>query len=287
MTDIKYIQPPHRRLLLLALTFIAGLCLTGVLSYLIGSIAGPARMLPAMRIATVVQDVVMLVLPAVVTAMMVTRTPARLLGIQSSPSPLAYFLAIAALLFASPFMSVIIEWNASLHFPRSMSALEQALRLMEQNAEAGVNLILGPHTPANLVMSLLLVAVLAGFSEELFFRGTMQRILCGTAMSPAVAVWLTACVFSAVHFQVFGFVPRMILGAYFGYLMLWSGSVWLPMAVHVTNNALFVILRYTTGSGEPQFSHDQYSSLLVTASLILTAGAIAALHFILRNQKSK
>ena len=41
-----------------------------------------------------------------------------------------------------------------------------------------------------------------------------------------LSVWISAALFSAIHMQFFGFVPRMLLGALFGYLVAYSGSLW-------------------------------------------------------------
>ena len=55
-----------------------------------------------------------------------------------------------------------------------------------------------------------------------------------------LSIWLTALVFSAVHMQFLGFFPRLILGAVLGYMLVWSGSLWLPIVAHFTNNAFAV-----------------------------------------------
>jgi len=272
MKSLTYTMPPARRVLLLVLLLVAGLCAAGVLGGLLIAVAPPARLLAMTRIATVLQDLLMLVVPAVATAVLVTRRPARLLAVDTTPGPAVYAAAIGALLAATPVMSAIIEWNASLHLPASMAGAEAALRAMEQRAGAAVEFMLGPNTPGNLAVSLLLVAVLAGLSEELFFRGALQRILSSTRLSPVAALWVAALVFSAVHMQPFGLVPRLLLGAYFGYLLLWTGSVWVPVAVHTTNNALYVLLRYFTGSGESDYGTG--SPVVLAVSLALTAALL-------------
>ena len=269
MNDITYTMPPARRLLLLALLFVAGLCVAGIVGGLLMDIASPARLLAMTRIATVLQDILMLVVPAVASAVLVTRRPARLLGVDTTPGPAVYIAALLALVCASPAMTAVIEWNASLHLPASMASVEAALRAMEERAGGAVEFMLGPHTPGNLAVSLLLVGVLAGVSEELFFRGALQRLLGSGQLSPVAAVWVAALVFSAVHLQPFGLVPRLLLGAYFGYLLLWTGSVWVPATVHVANNALYVLLRYFTGSGESDLGAG--SPWVIAVSIILTA----------------
>lgn len=282
---MKFVLPPSRRIILLALTFIFGMLVTSVISGLLTSIGGESRHVAMMRIAAVVQDMLMLVVPAVLTAVLVTRQPARLLAVDRAPALIPSLLAIAVMLVASPAMSMIIGWNASLHLPESMAALEQSLRTMEENAAGTVETMLGAHTAGNLIMSLLIVGLLAGFSEELFFRGALQRLLSSGKSNGTAAVWIAAIVFSAVHFQFFGFVPRLLLGVYFGYLLLWSRSVWLPMLAHIVNNSLFVILRYVTGSGDPDLGAAGSPWITVAISIALTAGGMILLRRMLTAAK--
>ncbi len=279
MSTVKFHVSPGRRLVLLFLCFLLGAIVTALVSGLLLQIGGAARQLAMLRIGAVVQDVVMLVLPAVATAMIVTRNPAGLLAVDSCPSGRMLFWALAAMIVSMPAMSYIIELNASVTFPESLRGLEQTLRQMEANAAGSIAFMMGPHTVGNLIMNVLIIGLFAGFAEELLFRGALQRLLQSTHMSPAAAVWLAAIVFSAVHFQFFGFVPRMLLGAFFGYLLLWSGSVWLAVAAHAFNNVMYVLLTYLTGSGDPQIVHESVAPwVFPLLSAVLTAVCLVALY---------
>lgn len=279
MSTVKFHVSAGRRILLLFLCFLLGTIITSVIAGLLLNVGGADRQVAMLRIGAVVQDVVMLVLPAVATAMIVTRNSAGLLTVDSRPSARMLLWALVAMVVSMPVMSYIIELNASITFPESLKSLEEALRQMEENAAGSIELMMGPHTVMNLIVNVLIIGLFAGFSEELFFRGALQRLLQSTRMSPAAAVWIAAIVFSAVHFQFFGFVPRMLLGAFFGYLLLWSGSVWLAVAAHAFNNVMYVVLTYFTGSGDPQFSLPFGEPwLLPLVSALLTAGCLVALH---------
>ena len=59
-----------------------------------------------------------------------------------------------------------------------------------------------------------------------------------------IAIWITAFIFSAVHMQFYGFVPRMLLGALFGYMFVWTGSLWVPVLMHFVNNGIAVVVNY-------------------------------------------
>lgn len=236
-----------------------------------------ARPEAAIRIGTVVQDFMVFIIPAIGTAMVASRLPARLLAVDRWAGWSGLLWTLLIMCAAVPAMNVIIEWNQNISLPESMAAFEARMRAMEEAAASSAAILIGGSGIGSLIVSILIVGVLAGFSEELFFRGALQRLLCMTSMNKHVAIWLTAFIFSAVHFQFFGFVPRMLLGAFFGYLLWWSGSLWLPVIAHVFNNTLVVISEYMSANEVVAFDIDTVgtaSPVLVAASIALTAAEI-------------
>lgn len=265
---------------MLLLTFVVGLVVTGLAGGLLLNMGGPDKAVAMSRIATVIQDIFMLIMPALVTALIVTRQPVKLLALGRMPSAGRVLIAIAVMLLASPAMSWIIELNSSIQLPESLGALEQKMRAMEDSAQATLDFMLGAHTPANLFVNILLIGLLAGFSEELFFRGALQRLINSTGLSVTAAIWISAIIFSAIHMQFYGFVPRMLLGVYFGYLLVWSGSVWLPVIVHAFNNSMFLVLKYMTGNGDPSIGAEgsMESVIAIIASVLATAAGLILLY---------
>lgn len=191
----------------------------------------------ALRIVTIVQDLLVFILPPTVTALMMTRLPAEFLEVMKRPALSVVLIAIVAMLAAVPVMNVVIDWNASIDLPDSLSWFRTA----EENAQATLERLMGEATVGNLIVSVLIVGCLTGFAEELFFRGGIQKLFMCGRMNPHVAIWLTALIFSLFHMQIFGLVPRILLGAFFGYLMWWSGSLWLSVIAHAFNNTLVVV----------------------------------------------
>ena len=208
-----------------------------------------ANSTPALRIATILQDVIIFILPAIATAMLITRLPATFLAIDKTSKYKNYLLTILTMLVSIPAMNFIIEWNASMQFPESIKGLENWMRNSENNAAIMVKTMLGQPDIPNLIMSILIVGVLAGLSEELFFRGALQKILLSKPMNGHIAIWITAFIFSAIHMQFYGFIPRLLLGAFFGYLVVWSGSLWLPIVAHAFNNITTVFVTWLYNSG--------------------------------------
>lgn len=280
MSNIRFLVSPWRRIVMLLLTFVIGLVVTGLAGGLLLNMGGPDKAVAMSRIATVIQDIFMLIMPALVTALIVTRQPVKLLALGRMPSAGRVLIAIAVMLLASPAMSWIIELNSSIQLPESLAALEQKMRAMEDSAQATLDFMLGAHTPANLFVNILLIGLLAGFSEELFFRGALQRLINSTGLSATAAIWISAIIFSAIHMQFYGFVPRMLLGVYFGYLLVWSGSVWLPVIVHAFNNSMFLVLKYMTGNGDPSIGAEgsMESVIAIIASVLATAAGLILLY---------
>ena len=94
------------------------------------------------------------------------------------------------------------------------------------------------------VIGFVVVAILAGICEEFLFRGIIQTEFMRGTKNIHVAIWISAFLFSAIHTQFFGFVPRMLLGVLFGYLYHWSGNLIVPMFAHFVNNGFSVVMMY-------------------------------------------
>lgn len=274
-----------RRLFVFAVAAFVCLLLTALLA---GFVMGDPPTTQRVRLATLLQDVLAFITPALIMAMMTSRTPADQLALRRGPGLTSTCLAIAVLFVAMPAMNWIIAWNASMQLPGSLAPLQQWMASKEALAAAQTKLLLGAPTAGDLVVDLLIVALFAGLSEEIFFRGALQRILGAGGRRGVVAVWLAAFLFSAFHMQFFGFVPRLLLGAYFGFLLLWSGSLWLPVIVHAVNNAMVVIATWMAmrggGAGQALDTFGADNPVLIVVSVVLTAGCLFLLHKISRQK---
>ncbi|MDE5882677.1 MAG: CPBP family intramembrane metalloprotease [Muribaculaceae bacterium] len=174
-------------------------------------------------------------------------------------------------------MNQIIAWNESIHFPAFAAEFETTLRELEDANSSVADAMMEMHTVWEFLITLAVVGLLTGFSEELFFRGSLQHIFIEGHAKKWIAVWGTALIFSAMHFQFFGFVPRVLMGAFFGYLLVWSGSLWPAIFAHVLNNSIVVITMWMSG-GEVDNGIDSFGvavgnafPLAAVASCIATA----------------
>ncbi|MEM9025009.1 MAG: CPBP family intramembrane glutamic endopeptidase, partial [Bacteroidota bacterium] len=167
-----------------------------------------------------------------------------------APKKSANLLLVPVLLVAStPWMNLLLEWSSQLPFPDFLAGLEAWIHQSEADTEANIRAMLTMQGPGELAMGLLLVAVLPAIGEELFFRGTIQRLCQSRWASPHVAIWFTAVLFSVAHLQFLGFVSRVLLGAGLGYSYYWSRSLWVPILGHFAYNATAVIIYYGMGNG--------------------------------------
>ncbi|MBX2965250.1 MAG: CPBP family intramembrane metalloprotease [Cyclobacteriaceae bacterium] len=141
-------------------------------------------------------------------------------------------------------LSPVIEWNMNLQFPEFMKEFAEWARQREDALMEVTKALTNFQSIRDLLIGLVVIAVLAGIGEELVFRGLIQNELKRGTGNPHVAIWVAAILFSAIHMQFFGFVPRVLLGALFGYLYHWSGNLWVPMFAHFFHNGFTVLMIY-------------------------------------------
>lgn len=156
-----------------------------------------------------------------------------------------------------PLINIMVEWNSHLSFPEFLAQVETWMRSSEQEAERITKAFVNVTAVQDVLINLLVIAVLPAMGEELLFRGVVQRILTEWFRNAHAGIWISAAVFSAIHVQFFGFVPRMMLGVCFGYMLHWSGSMWLPVIAHFFNNAAAVISAWYVFNHQEGFNPDQ------------------------------
>ena len=174
------------------------------------------------------------------------RQPLRWLHLNRGAHWSLFALAVGIMICAIPGINLLADLNSRISLPESLASLEQFLKQQEETAAALTERFLKADNIGTLLINIGLMALLPALAEELSFRGTLQQ----TLGNKHLAIWLTAIVFSAIHMQFYGFIPRMLLGAMFGYIFLWTGSLWVPILMHFTNNGLAVLAYYLTSNSD-------------------------------------
>ena len=157
-------------------------------------------------------------------------------GLSLKQGLIAFLFAVAAL----PMISLLTEWNKGMELPSFLASMEEMMRQMEESAKEVTDQFLNTSSVGMMFVNLFVIALLPAVGEEMMFRGWLQRVL-GKSVNYHTAIWVSAFVFSAIHFQFYGFIPRMLIGAALGYLYCYTGSLWASIVAHFTNNAVAVI----------------------------------------------
>lgn len=166
------------------------------------------------------------------------------------------------------------------------SALAQWAKPLEDQAEELTNAMLAMDGGVDLFWNIILVALIPAICEEFAFRGVLQSQLAKAFNNVHVGIWISAFLFSAIHFQFYGFIPRMLLGALFGYMLIWTGSMWAPMVAHFTNNALSVLTFYFYQS-DPALESGaiEEASVEPLTLIIMTVLLVVGIVFMIRKSK--
>jgi membrane protease YdiL (CAAX protease family) len=173
--------------------------------------------------------------------------------------PIILALAISIIFMAVNFK--FAEWNAQMVLPEFLKGVEDWMRLQEDKLEEATVFLTTIRNPMELLLAMIVIAIIPAVGEELLFRGLVQNQLRSWTRNAHLAVWITGILFSAIHIQFYGFVPRMLLGVLFGYMYLWSGNLLYPILAHFANNGFQLIMLYLYSSEFTNFNIDDADSV--------------------------
>ena len=194
----------------------------------------------------------------------------------AQPASAVAGLSLVALIVIAfmPFDGLVIEWNQNLHLPETLEPIEQWIRAKEKGLEGITRFLTTFNTVGQLLVAMVVIAIIPAIGEETLFRGILQRNVSFWTGNVHVGIWVAAALFSAIHVQFLGFFPRMLLGALFGYLYVWSGNLWVPILAHFVNNGFTVLMVYL--HQQKMTTLDIESTQSVPIAGALTAGIITA-----------
>jgi membrane protease YdiL (CAAX protease family) len=191
-----------------------------------------------------VQSFGLFVVPSFIIAYFLGDNVGRYLKFDIAPKAYRILMAILLVWASSPLINVMGNLNAAMELPYWLSGIEDWMRTKELEAEELTNMLLETASAKDLFINIMLIGMVPALGEELLFRGVIQQVLTRWTRSHHWGIWATAILFSALHIQFYGFIPRLFLGVLFGYIFVWSGNLWLPIIAHFTNNATAVVAYY-------------------------------------------
>ncbi|NSW45620.1 MAG: CPBP family intramembrane metalloprotease [Bacteroidales bacterium] len=191
-----------------------------------------------------IQSLGLFVIPPFLIAFLMYQSVKSFLRFNKVQSKYYVLLTIIAILSFIPFTNLLSYINSFLTLPDFMKNIEEWMRASEENASQLTVNFLKADNIVVLIYNIILIAAIPAIGEELLFRGLLQRLFTEWTKNIHLSIWLAAILFSTIHFQFFGFIPRLFLGLIFGYLLEYTGSIWIPIIGHFTNNLTGVIIGY-------------------------------------------
>ena len=286
-------QHPLTQFLLLALLVVLGFFIfffIGIISSLVfsplsfsdlmgGLDFNDPEMLPVMKNLQIWQSLGIFVAPSLLIAWLAARNPWQFLGLDRKMILQPFLMVIVIMIVSIPAINQFIIWNEQMKLPGFLSGIEKWMSDKEEIAAGLTEAFLVTGSVWGLLVNILMIAVIPAFGEELFFRGILQKLLGRWFKNIHLAVILASVLFSAMHFQFYGFLPRLLLGLIFGYLFAWSGNLWYPILAHLVNNIIPVLAYYFLGAEAvenpfEQMGEGSLSLVWFAGGLILTALAV-------------
>ena len=259
------------RIFIITALIIVGLILSLVVSTITTLASGSFSELSVLRIAQISSQIFTFVLPPILYAILVKDNPISALGLNKVKFHWL-LLGIAMMYIILPLNSAFAEWNAELKLPESMKALEELMKSMQDAAAEATEKMLNVNNISGLIINIIMIAGLAALGEELLFRSLLQTSLIKICKNAHIGIIIASAVFSFIHFEFYGFLPRLVLGLLLGYMFYFSGSIWVPMLMHFLNNGTIVVLYFLNNKGITNIDLETFGK---TSTPILIASIIA------------
>jgi len=225
-------------------------CFFALLAVLVWTIitGGNASEIGSLKLLQLFQSIGLFILPPLVLAYLWNERPFSYLYLDKKTNLSNVGFIVLFMIVVIPFVNLLGDLNQQLVLPKSLAGLEAWMKTSESETAILTEKMLDVHNLQGLIFNIFLIAMIPALGEELFFRGTIQNVFREWKGAVA-AIWITAFIFSAIHVQFYGFIPRFLLGAFFGYLLVWNGNLWLTIIAHFTNNVIAVIFYYLKNNG--------------------------------------
>ena len=256
------------RLFILLALIIIGLILGTVIgwAYVFITKSNPQD-LNALRFMQISSQLFTFVFPPIAYAFLVKEKPVNALGLKKSKT-LWILIGIAMIFAIMPFNSVIAEWNANLTLPESMSKIESLMKQMQEAATEIIEKFVSVDTIGGLILNLFMIAGLAALGEELLFRSIIQTSLIKICKNAHIGILIASAIFSFIHFEFYGFFPRLILGMLLGYMFYFSGSIWISMLMHFLNNGTVVFIYFLNNKGITNIDVDTFGQTSIPVLIV-------------------
>ena len=199
----------------------------------------------------------------------------------------AVIIAIILSFTITPLLGLSMHLNSFLELPDFMTGIQEWMQSKEDSIAEMTKLLLDVEGFGGLIANLLVIAVIPAIGEEFIFRGIIQKQFGKIFKNHHIAIFVAAFIFSAIHLQFFGFLPRFILGIVLGYLYVWSKSLWLPILFHFFNNGKAVVTAYCTDIDKAMSNEFSLDSNFLASFIFFTAITVLLMIVLYKLHKRK
>lgn len=276
------------RIFLLAALLVFGLIIGSVLGVIFPIVTGSDIMgLNSLRFMQISSQIFTFVLPPIVYALLIKENPFKALGFNKTTITWL-FLGVAMMYAILPLNSVFAEWNANIKFPDSMTDFERLLQDMQERATEIMERFVNVTSIGGLILNLFMIAGLAALGEELLFRSIIQTSLIKICKNAHIGIIIASAIFSIIHMEFYGLLPRFVLGMLLGYMYYYSRSIWIPIAMHFANNGTIVFLYYLNNIGTINIDVESFGKTNIFVLILSIIAMIALFWFTIKlNKKEK
>ena len=241
--------------------------------------------LPALRLVQTFSSIGTFIIPPLMLAYLFSQRIGEYLMLDKKIYVTDVLLVLTAMFASVPLINYLVELNENMSLPSFLGGLEEWMKEKEEVAAEITEKFLDVKSVSGLLLNIIIIALIPALGEELLFRGILQRIFTEWTKNVLAGILLSSVLFSALHLQFYGFLPRMLLGVLLGYMLAWSGSLWLPIAAHFINNAAAVVMIYLYRNGSISIDPDKVGAGGELELMIGTLFFIAALWLLYRKYR--
>jgi len=226
----------------------------------------------------IIQSIGLFIIPPILAGYFFERNSLDYLRIDKPSKPLIYLLTLAIMFVSLPLINWMVVFNEGMRLPELLRGMEEWMMSTEDEATKLTEVFMNVNSLGGFTINLIMIAILPAIGEEFLFRGLLQRLFNEWLKNIHIAIFISALLFSAMHIQFYGILPRMMLGVLFGYLFFWTGSIWVPVFAHFINNASAVIISYLANKEIISVGYEDFGA---TDNLFFIIGSLVFTGFLL------
>lgn len=199
-----------------------------------------------LKMVTVFYQIGFFILPALIFARLYGRSRGEFLLLDRKPNLVNSIISVGAVLCTFLLVGWLVHLNQLIPLPGEFG---ESVKTAHEDSMALQAVMLEGNGIGHYAFTMLMLAVIPAIGEELMFRGLFIKLLARSTKNIHVAIWISAILFALIHLQFYHIIPIIFMGALFGYLLIWTGSIWVPIIAHFLNNTVTISLTQLINDG--------------------------------------